>query len=156
MSGTSKYLSLTVLVLALVSVLWGSVFVYQGISKANMVKEAMRIEKVTYGLNEAAVARGEVIDSAEKAKEVADVVSEHRRSIASTYQDLLAGGKYDPTNPKHLTYAQALNMENYLYLGVLALGVTDIATAIGVFMVFTGVALGATGITLLKLTGRTT
>jgi hypothetical protein len=26
------------------------------------------------------------------------------------YKELMAGGRYDPANPKHLTYAQAVNM----------------------------------------------
>ena len=41
-------------------------------------------------------------------------------------------------------------MENYLYLGVLGFGVTDIALASGAFMVAVGIALGAIAIALLR------
>ena len=50
-----------------------------------------------------------------------------------------------------MTYAQVLNMENYLYLAVLGLGLTTVAMASGAFMVITGIALGATGIALFRL-----
>jgi hypothetical protein len=60
----------------------------------------------------------------------------------------LAGGRYDPTNPAHLSYAQAINMENYLYLGVLAFGLTDVVLGSGVVMILTGVALGGIGVAL--------
>jgi len=114
----------------------------------------MRAEKVTYLLPEEEVEKGNVIDTAEEAQKVADTVKEHRHQIAPTYNDLLKGGKYDPTNPQHLTYSQAINLENYLYLGVLALGLTQVALGSGIFMTVTGVALGATGVALLGL-GRT-
>jgi len=46
-------------------------------------------------------------------------------------------------------------MENYLYLGVLGFGVTTIVIGTGVFMIVTGLALGATGVVLLQLTRGT-
>jgi glucose dehydrogenase len=49
-----------------------------------------------------------------------------------------------------LKYAQALNLENYLYLAVLGFGVTQIAMGAGAFMVITGIALGVTGVVLLR------
>jgi len=80
----------------------------------------------------------------------ADVIKEHRHAIAPTYQDLLAasGGKFDPTNPIDITYGQAINMENYLYLGVLAFGVAQIVIASGVFMLIMGIALLGIGLVL--------
>jgi len=54
-----------------------------------------------------------------------------------------------------LSYAQALNMENYLYLAVLGFGVTTVITGTGAFIVIMGIALGATGVVLLRLTKRT-
>jgi hypothetical protein len=42
-----------------------------------------------------------------------------------------------------LEYTQALNMENYLYMGVFALGFTQAVTVIGVFMILVGIALMA-------------
>jgi hypothetical protein len=151
MKRISQYLAVAVLLLGVLGVVIGSVFIYQGVAKANMVTTAMKEEKVTYGLPEEEVAKGNVIDTVEEAQKIADTVKEHRHSIAPTYDALLAGGKYDPTNPKHLTYSQAINLENYLYLGVLALGLTTVVLGSGVFMIVTGLALGATGVVLLKL-----
>ena len=50
-----------------------------------------------------------------------------------------------------MSYAQALNMENYLYLAVLGFGVTTMIIGAGVFMIITGLALGTTGVVLLRL-----
>ncbi|MFH0768377.1 MAG: hypothetical protein V1932_02260 [Chloroflexota bacterium] len=153
MTKASCYLAIIVLLLGILGVVIGGAFIYQGISKNNMVITAMRSENVTYGLPEEEIAKGNMIDTAAEAQQVADTIKGHRHAIAPTYIDLLAasGGKYDPTNPKDLTYTQALNLENYLYMGVLALGVTQIVLGSGVFMVVTGVALIVVGLVLLQL-----
>jgi len=114
------------------------------------MKGAMRIEQVTLGLDETAVAKGDFIDSAGEAQAAGDTIREHRRGIAPTYDELLGGGSFNATNPEHLSYAQALNMENYLYLAVLGFGVTDMVIASGAFMIVMGVALGATSLALRK------
>jgi hypothetical protein len=80
-----------------------------------------------------------------------DTIREHRRNIAPTYSDLLGEGRYDPTNPEQLTYAQAMNLENYLYLAVVAFGLTQAVMGRGVFMVITGLALGSAGVVLYRL-----
>jgi len=151
MGRISRYLGIMVLLAGVVGVVIGSVFIAQAIEKNNWMSEAMRIEHVTLGLDEAAVAKGEVVDSAEEAQVAGNMIREHRRNIASTYDELLGGGSFDPTNPEHLSYAQALNMENYLYLAVLGFGVTTVIIGAGVFMIITGLALGATGVVLLRL-----
>jgi hypothetical protein len=66
----------------------------------------------------------------------------------------MAGGKYDPTNIKHLLYAQALNLENYLYLAVLGFGVVQLAMGVGASMVLTGLALCIIGYALLRLASQ--
>ena len=151
MGRISRYLGIMVLLAGVVGVVIGSVFIAQAIEKNNWMSEAMRIEHVTLGLDEAAVAKGEVVDSAEEAQVAGNMIREHRRNIASTYDELLGEGRFDPTNPQHLSYAQALNMENYLYLAVLGFGVTTVIIGAGVFMIITGLALGATGVVLLRL-----
>ena len=149
-----RYLAIMVLLLGVVGVVIGTVFIAQAVEKKSWMTEAMQLEKVTLGLDEAAIAQGEVIDTAEEAQAAGDIIREHRRGIAATYDELLAGGRYDPTNPQHLSYAQALNMENYLYLGVLGSGVTTVIIGTGVFMIVMGAALGGTGIALLGLARR--
>ncbi len=155
MTRISRYLAIVVLLLGIVGIVIGSVFIYQGVAKENMIKTAMRSENVTYLLPVEEVAKGNVVDTAEEAQTIADKVKEHRHSIAPTYDALLAGGKYDATNPKHLTYSQAINLENYLYLGVLAFGLVTVVLGSGVFMIATGLGLGAVGIVLLQLSRRT-
>jgi len=151
MAQAARYIAPVVVLIGLVSVAIGATFIAQAVAKNNFMGEAMRLEKVTLGLDESAVASGELIDSGGEAQVAGDTVREHRRGIASTYDELLAGGRYDPTNPEQLQYAQALNMENYLYLAVLGFGVTTVVTVSGVFMIITGIALGATGVVLFGL-----
>ena len=146
----NRYLVMVVLLLGLVSVVIGSVFIAQALEKNNWMKSAMRVEKVTLGLSEEQIEKGEIVDTAEEAQIAGDTIREHRRNIAQTYDELLGEGRFDPTNPQHLSYAQALNMENYLYLAVLGFGVTRVILGAGVFMILTGIALGATGVVLLR------
>jgi len=150
----SRYLAILVLILGVVGMVVGSVFIAQAVEKDNWMREAMRVEQVTLSLSDEQIAAGQVIDSLEEAQIAGDTIREHRRNIAPTYEDLLGGGRYDPTNPKQLSYAQALNMENYLYLAVLGFGVTTVIIGTGVFMVITGFALGVTGVVLFRLSGR--
>jgi hypothetical protein len=148
--GQYSPLSMVVMIVALVAIVLGTFFIVQGVTKADWMSEAMRQEQITLGLDETAIANGELVDTAGEAQAAGDTIREHRRTIAPTYDELLGGGRYNASNPDHLTYAQALNMENYLYLGVLGFGVTDIALASGAFMVAVGIALGAIAIALLR------
>jgi len=145
-----KGLSILVIVLGIVSIAIGGIFLQQAFAKNDLLVTAMQQEKITLGIPSEQLAEGEVIDSAREAEIAGDTVREHRHSIAPTYGDLLGGTQYDPTNPVQLTYAQALNLENYLYLAVLGFGVTQIAMGAGAFMVVTGIALGVTGVLLLR------
>ena len=112
----------------------------------------MRQEQVTLSLEEGAPPA--LIDNMDKAQAAGDLIREHRRGIAPTYQDLLGEGKFDPTDPKQLTYAQAMNMENYLYLAAVGFGLIQAVMASGVFMIITGIALGGTGVVLYRLDQR--
>jgi len=149
----ARTMAIVVLLLGVGAVVIGGVFIGFGVARDNELKEAMRVEHVTLGI-EGEEAKGQVIDSFEEAKQAGDTVREHRRGIAVTYEDLLGGERFDPTNPQHLTYAQALNLENYLYLAVIAFGLTQSVIASGAFMVITGLALGGTGLALHKLSGQ--
>jgi len=144
-----RVISLLVLFIGMVAVTMGAVFIGLGASRDMQLKEALRLEHVTLSIE--SELEGEVIDSLPEALEAGDTIREHRRGIAASYEDLLGEGRYDPTNPQHLTYAQAMNLENYLYLAVVAFGLTQAVMASGVFMVITGIALGSTGIVLYRL-----
>jgi len=146
-----RKLVIVVFLLAVVAIVFGGVFIAQGVSKNAQLREAMRVEHITLSIEVGEVEKGEVIDSAKEAQIAGDTVKEHRHGIAPTYGDLLGGKKFDATNPQQLTYAQALNLENYLYLAVMGFGLTQSVIASGVFMIVTGIALIATGLALLGL-----
>jgi hypothetical protein len=139
-----------VMIMAVAALVIGIVFIYQGVSKANAITGQMRDEAVPASIFIENAPEGDIIDTAAEAQKAADTIKQHRQNIAPSYEDLLAGGRYDPTNPKHLSYTQAMNMENYLYMGVFALGFTQAVTVIGVFMILMGLALGAVWLALRK------
>ena len=146
-----RSLAILILFLGVVGLALGGVFISQGIAKNDLIVERMKIEKVTLAVDPSNPQQVTQINNAADAQKAADTIASHRRAIAPTYQDLLGGGKFDPTNPKDLTYAQAMNLENYLYMAVTAFGLIQVATASGVFMVVTGLALGGTGVVLYQL-----
>jgi hypothetical protein len=145
MNGKLRYLGLAVIVLGIIGLAMGIVFVQQGFAQENWLVQAMKQEQITLpGTNT-------IVDNEATARAAGDIVREDRRQIAPTYGDLLGGGKFDPTNPKDLSYAQALNLENYLYLAVTAFGVFTVVKATGAFMIVTGLALGASGYGIWRL-----
>jgi len=154
MNKTIRKLSILIFVLAGIALSMGVAFLYQGVSKNILLVNLMKQEDVRLSdLGVTGPMANDLIDSAKTAQTAGDTVREHRHSIAPTYKDLLAGGRYDPSNPKDLTYAQALNLENYLYVGALSFGVTQVAMATGGFMVVMAIALGAIGFVLFTLAG---
>jgi hypothetical protein len=117
----------------------------QGFVKEAFLTEAMKQEQIELDGVEG------IIDTAEEARLAGDTVREHRHGIAPTYGDLLGEGRFNPAEPEQLTYAQALNLENYLYLAVASFGIFTVVKAIGAFMVVTSLALGATGFGLMRI-----
>jgi len=150
-----RFMGVLAVVFGVIGLVVGTSVFCLAYDKQNWMTDAMRQEKVQLAeLGVKGAGPDEIIDNAAAAQLAADTVRTHRHSIAPTYSDLMAGGKYDPTNTKHLLYAQALNLENYLYLGVLGFGVVQLAMGMGAFMVLTGMALGVIGIALFKVAGR--
>ncbi|MFC1990776.1 hypothetical protein ACFLU9_01325 [Chloroflexota bacterium] len=142
-----KKLGIIVIVFAVISLAMGIVFVQQGFSKEAYLSEAMAQEQIELDGVEG------IIDTAEEAQIAGDTVREHRHGIAPTYGDLLGEGRFNPSEPRQLTYAQALNLENYLYLAVASFGVFTIAKAVGAFMLVMGLALGTAGFGLIRVSG---
>jgi hypothetical protein len=140
-------LGIAVIILAAIVAIMGIVFLQQGVSKQSLLTRAMEQENITFEID----GKQTVIDNADKAQKAGDTVREHRHSIAPTYGDLLGGHNFDPTDPKQLTYAQALNLENYLYLAVASFGLVTVVLASGGFMLVTAIALGIIGFALLKI-----
>jgi hypothetical protein len=158
MSRLGRFISIAIVGLGIAALVVGVAFIVEGQSKANFIKKSMREEQVSLAvLGVEGADPSNLIDSATEAQKAADVVREHRHSIAATYEDLMASsatGRYDPTNPKHLSYAQALNLENYLYLGVASLGLTTVTIVSGIFMMVAGLGLALTGFALGRLTRK--
>jgi hypothetical protein len=147
-----RNLSILILVFGVIALVMGIVFVYEGLSKQALLTSVMKQEDVKLSdLGVKGPTADEVVENGETAQIAGDTVRSHRHSIAATYEDLLAGGKFDPANPKDVTYAQALNLENYLYVGALSFGVTEIALAAGGFMMIVALAMGAIGFALWKV-----
>jgi hypothetical protein len=136
-------LSLVIIFFGVVALAMGIVFVQQGFSKEAWLVQAMKQEQITMPDES-----GTIVDNARLAQAAADIVREHRHEISPTYGALLGGKNYNPTNPTQLSYAQAMNIENYLYLAVTAFGVFTVVKATGAFMIVMGLALGTTGYVL--------
>jgi len=151
----SKSPSLIITILGLVAIVIGAVFVFQGISKNNLIVDRMRVEKVSFALNPDNPSERTQVQNATDAQKAADIIAEHRRAIAPTYQDLLGTGRFNSANATHLTYAQAMNLENYLYLAVTAFGLVQVVLAAGAFMMVTGLALTLTGLVLSRVPAKT-
>ncbi|OGO00473.1 MAG: hypothetical protein A2Y58_00155 [Chloroflexi bacterium RBG_13_51_52] len=146
-----KNLGIIVAVLGVVAIAIGGVFIVEGMMKNNLIVDRMNIEKVSLALDPNNPGDFTPINNAGDAQKAADTIAEHRRAIAPTYQDLLAGGRFDSTNPLHLTYAQAMNLENYLYMAVTAFGLIQVTMASGAFMVIVGLAVGGVGFALYRV-----
>lgn len=133
--------SIIVIILGVIAVVIGGVFLGLGFSKNQLLVNRMNVENVTIALDPNQPNVYNQINNAASAQLAADTIATHRREIAPTYQALLNGKQFDPTNPKELTYVQAMNLENYLYTAVLAFGLIDVTLAAGGFMIIVGLAL---------------
>ncbi len=154
MARTNRIISLVISILGLVAIVIGAVFIFEGVSKNNLIVVRMNVEKVTLAVDPNNPNQLSHIQNAADAQKAADTIAEHRRGIAPSYQELLGNGKFDPTNPKDLTYAQVMNLENYLYTAVTAFGLVQVVLAAGAFMIVTGVALGLTGLVLFRIPAK--
>jgi len=139
-------LGLVVIIFGIIALAMGIVFVQQGFDKEAWLVRTMASEQIAMPDGS-----GTIVDSSKLAEEAGDLVREHRHGIAPTYGDLLGDEHFNPADPTQLTYAQAMNIENYLYLAVTAFGVFIVVKAAGAFMIVMGLALGVTGYSLWSL-----
>jgi hypothetical protein len=145
MNKTVRNLGLVVIAIGVIALGIGIVFIQQGFDKESWLVEAMKTEQIAMPDGS-----GTIVDNEQLAQTAGDLVREHRHGISPTYGDLLGGKNFDPTNPTQITYLQAMNIENYLYLAVTAFGVFTVVKATGAFMILMGLGLGATGYALLR------
>jgi len=139
-------LGLVVIILGIIALAMGIVFVQQGFDKEAWLLRTMASEQITMPDGS-----GTIVDNAKLAEAAGDIVREHRHGIAPTYGDLLGDEHFNPADPTQLTYAQAMNIENYLYLAVTAFGVFTVVKAAGAFMIVMALALGVIGYALWSL-----
>jgi hypothetical protein len=144
MSSIKKILAIVVIVLGVANIALGITFITIGASKQAYLQDAMDVEQITLELSDEQVAAGEVVDTAAEAQAAGDLVRQHRHEMG-LYSEVLGGGRFDPTKPEQLTYAQALNLENYLYLAVASFGLTTVAIGAGVGMLLAGIAFAIVG-----------
>jgi hypothetical protein len=126
-----RLIAVVVRIFGLVNVGIGGAFLGIGFSKQSYLRSAMNQEKITAELTDEQIAAGEVVDTMGEAQRTGDLVHEHRHGIAATYEELLGGGRYDPTKLQQLTFAQAMNIENYLYLATASWGITYMSLGLG-------------------------
>ena len=148
---TIKLAALIVLLLGIVGLGVGGAFVGVGFAKNNQIATYLRAEKVTLGLTTDQIAQGKVVDSLSTAQNAAQMLTAHRQKIAPTYNDLLGGKPFDPTNLTQLTYIQAMNLQTNIYTAVLAFGLAQSIMANGAFMIAIGIALIIVALVLYKL-----
>jgi hypothetical protein len=148
-----KILAIVVILLGVANMALGITFVSIGASEQAYLQSAMDRERITLELTDEEVAAGQFVDTAAEAQRAGDLVREHRHEMG-TYSEVLGGGRFDPTKPEQLTYAQALNLENYLYLAVASFGLVTVAIGVGVSMLLTGIAFVVVGVWGLLRTRR--
>lgn len=142
----SKPIALMVLVFGLVNVVLGITFISIGVAKQQYLSSTMKEEQITLGIPDSQIPTGEVIDTMGESQVAGDIVRGHRHQIAPTYGDLLGGEKFNPNDPKQLTYAQAMNIENYLYLATASFGITYLSVGAGAGLLLAGLALMAVAV----------
>ncbi len=135
-----KILAVAVVVLGLANMAVGITFIAIGATKQDYLSRTMEEERITVTLSDEAIAAGEYVDTAAEAQAAGDLVRSHRHDMG-TYDEVLGGDRFDPSDLEQLTYAQALNLENYLYLAVASFGLTTMALGAGVGLLLAGIAL---------------
>ena len=148
---TIRMAALIVLLLGIVGLGVGGTFMGIGFAKNNQITTYLRAEKVTLGLSVADIVEGKVVDSLSTAQNAAQMLTTHRQSIAPTYNDLLGGKPFDPTNLTQLKYEQAMNLQTNIYTAVLAFGLAQSIMANGAFMLVTGLAFVVVALVLYKM-----
>ena len=149
-----RYLSIAIMVLGVIVFLLGGIFTVLALQKNDYVTSSLRAQKLTLGLSKEQVAQGKLVDNMESVMVASGVLDQHLKNIAPTYSDLMAtnkGGKYDPTDPRNLTYAQGLNLITSLNVAALSFGVVQAILATGLALLIVGIAVGASGFALFKL-----
>jgi len=142
----SRKLAFLILVLSLISFVFGGVFITQGFDKSRLITEAMRLEKATYAGEDVNGAIVGVIDTPQEAAAMAEVLKKHRLE-QGIYTEL------QRDDPKRATILSAMTMENSLHLAHVGFGLADVVKATGAFMIIVGLALGLSAYSVIRPKG---
>lgn len=137
----NRNLGILVIVLGLIGIGLGGLFVGLGFQKAQMITDRMVEQNITY-----TGAGGDiqgVIDNAQEAQAMANVLAEHSAAIGN-YSQL------SKDDPKRAQILQALTMESSLEMAVMGYGLTDVVKGTGAFMILAGGTFALIGITLVR------
>lgn len=137
MTGKSTKIAAVVLaVFAIISLVYGAVFINQGINVNKMLVDSLAFEKVKYEAPDAKGAIAGVVDTPEEVLAMSNILKEHRIANYGFYAEL----KRD--DPKRVEILKAITMENSLNLAQLGFGVATVIIVTGVFMIVMALALG--------------
>ena len=144
-----KLIGIAVILGALVNVAIGGVFIAQSISVNAEVKQGLADEGLTTQLpkeGEPGYIEGNVVDTAAEATAVAEYILSHMHGENGTdrYSNLPRGSE------ERASYLDGFALVTGLNLAVMGFGVTQIALAIGIVMIVTGLVLGLVGFVLYR------
>jgi hypothetical protein len=141
-----KVLTFGIIILAVVVIACGAISVALGATNSNSVASHLKDQKVSLRVFDENAPSDALITNASEARLAADTLATHLKSIAPSYADLLAGKRFDPTNPTQLTYVTGMNLEGQMNLAALAFGLTTVLTFFGVVLIVIGFVLLLVGI----------
>ena len=142
-----RFVALGVIIVGVVSLVLGTVFIVQATATSAEIRAGLQDENVTLGLpaeEEEGYIAGNVVDTTAELKAAQDILLEHMRNSYGTYGDT---GR---DSPERTQYLDGLTLMNSMYVATMGYGVTTLITGIGAFMIIAGIALGATGVLLLR------
>ena len=148
----ARLLAMLVVVLGIIGILAGGAFIGLAVQKNTQVTDMLREQQITVGLTKDQISAGQVVDSPQKVQAAADTIAAHLKSISPSYNVLMASsttGKYDPTNPTDLDYAQGMNIANSLNLAVLGYGVIQETMGTGAVLIVLGLGITVAGALLI-------
>ena len=145
-----RFLAAGVVIVGVVSLVLGVVFIVQANTTSTEIRAGLQGENVTLGLptDENGDTNGNVVDTTAELKAAQDILLEHMRDSYGTYGDT---GR---DSPERTSYLDGLTLMNSMYIATMGYGVTTVITGIGAFMIIVGIALGATGVLLLRAQTR--
>jgi len=142
-----RFAALGVIVVGAVSLILGVVFIVQANTTSAEIRAGLQDEKVTLGLpveDDEGYVNGNVVDTTAELESAQAILLEHMRDSYGTYGDT---GR---DSPERTSYLDGLTLMNSMYIATMGYGVSTVITAVGVFMIIVGIALGATGALLYR------